>query len=196
MILEYLQRLAWDPTAPIPDGWPHGWYGVLLLFCIPGGVGIPPGVLLGHRNGLGIVVMTVLYFCSDVMLAFAFEPMLRVLALAGRYVPAIERLGQWTMHAITRVMPAGGIAGPTGVVLTALGAGLPFGRALAAGAGYGLVAGWLLAIAGDMIYYLIGMTSTLWFDGMLGDQRVAAFAGLAVMLIVPVIIHRLRAATA
>ena len=195
-MLEYLQRLAWDPTAPVPAGWPHGWYGVLLLFCIPGGAGIPPGVLLGHRDGLGAVVMTVLYFVSDVVLALAFEPMLRVLAFLGRWVPAIERAGRGIMLVIQRMMPAGGLAGPTGIVLTGFGAGLPFGRALAAGAGYGLVGGWLLTIAGDMLYYLIGMTSTLWFDGMLGDQRMAAVAGLVVMLVVPALVRRLRDSTA
>lgn len=196
MILEYIQRLAWDPTAPVPHGWPHGWTGVLLLFCIPGGVGIPPGVLLGHHDGLGPLVMTVLYFLSDVVLAVAFEPLLVLLAAASRVVPKLARVGTAVMAGIERTMPAGSLVGPTGVVLMGLGAGLPFGRALAAGAGYGLVPGWLLAIAGDMIFYTIGMASTLWFDGMLGDQRAAALAGLVVMLIVPVIVRRLRAPAA
>jgi hypothetical protein len=195
-MLEYLQRLAWDPTAPVPGGWPHGWYGVLLLFCIPGGAGIPPGVLLGHRDGIGALPMTILYFLSDVVLAMAFEPMLRILALVGRWVPFVERIGRAVMLLIERMMPTGGLVGPTSVMLTAFGAGLPFGRALAAGAGYGLVTGWLLTIAGDMVYYLIGMVSTLWFDGMLGDQRMAAFAGLGVMLIVPMIVRRLRTTVA
>lgn len=191
-MLEYIQRLAWDPSAPVPDGWPHGWYGVLLLFCIPGGAGIPPGVLLGHRDGLGAVVMTVLYFLSDVVLALAFEPMLRVLAWVGRYVPAVERTGRAIMQLITKTMPAGSLVGPTGVMLTAFGAGLPFGRALASATGYGLVVSWLLTIAGDMVYYLIGMGSTLWFDGLLGDPRMAAVAGLVVMLVVPTLVRRLR----
>jgi len=88
-MLDYIQRLAWDPTAPVPAGWPHGWWGVLLLFCIPGGVGIPPGVLLGHGGGLGAVFMTVLYFVSDVVLAAFFEPLLQVLAFMSRRIPAL-----------------------------------------------------------------------------------------------------------
>ena len=191
-MLDYLQRLAWDPTAPVPSGWPHGWHGVLLLFCIPGGAGIPPGVLLGHRDGMGALPMTVLYFLSDVVLAFAFEPLLRVLGFVARWVPLIDRMGRAVMVVIERTMPSGGLVGPTSVVLTGFGAGLPFGRALAAGAGYGLVIGWLLTITGDMFYYLIGMASTLWFDGVLGDQRMAAFAGIAVMVVVPVLVRRIR----
>ena len=191
-MLEYVQRLMWDPTAPVPLGWPHGWYGVLLLFCIPGGVGIPPGVLLGHHDGIGFVPMTVLYFLSDVVLAFVFEPMLIVLAALARVVPGVARAGQLLMALVERTMPAGSLAGPTGIMLTSFGAGLPFGRALAAAAGYALVPGWLLTIAGDMVYYVIGTVSTLWFDGMFGDQRVAALAGLVVMLLAPVLVRRFR----
>ena len=191
-MLEYMQQLAWDPTAPIPGGWPHGWYGVLVLFCIPGGVGIPPGVLLGHRDGIGVVLMTTLYFLSDVVLAFVFEPVLQVLARVSRAVPRVERACRAVLGLVMRTMPAGSLAGPTGVMVTAFGAGLPFGRALAAAAGYGLVTGWLLSIAGDMVYYAIGMASTLWFDGLFGDQRIAAFAGLVVMLAVPIVLRRVR----
>ncbi|MGH7894269.1 MAG: hypothetical protein ACREQL_06340 [Candidatus Binatia bacterium] len=190
MIAEYLQRLAWDPTAPVPEGWPHGWWGVLLLFCIPGGMGIPPGVLLGHQGGLGPSVMSVLYFASDVVLACAFEPMLVVLAALGRRLPLVRRMGDAVLALITRTMPAGSASAPIGVALTAFGAGLPFGRALGAAAGYALVPSWLFTIAGDMAYFALGMASTLWLDGMLGDQRVAALAGLVVMLVVPALVRR------
>jgi hypothetical protein len=190
MIAEYLQRLAWDPTAPVPAGWPHGWWGVLLLFCIPGGMGIPPGVLLGHHGGLGPIVMSVLYFLSDVVLAFVFEPMLIILAALARRLPLLSRAGAAILAAITRTMPAGSASAPIGIALTAFGAGLPFGRALAAGAGFGLVTSWLFTIAGDMAYFGLGMSSTLWFDDLLGDPRMAAFAGLAVMFVVPALIRR------
>jgi hypothetical protein len=191
-MLEYIQRLAWDPTAPVPAGWPHGWWGVLLLFCVPGGVGIPPGVLLGHGEGLGALFMTVLYFFSDVFLAAFFEPLLQVLAFVSRHVPRLQRAGELLISGIMATMPAGSLAGPTGVMLTGFGAGLPFGRALASAAGYALATGWLLAIAGDMVYFLMGMASTLWFQDVLGDPRMAALASIVVMLIVPVVIRRFR----
>jgi hypothetical protein len=191
-MLEYLQRLAWDPTAPVPAGWPHGWHGVFILFCVPGGAGVPPGALLGHRDGLGVVFMTVLYFLSDVALVPLWEALLRGLRALGRHVPKFGRALRMTLALVKRTVPSGGMAGPTSVMLMGFGAGLPFGRAVAAGAGYGLVSSWLLSIAGDMIYFTIGMASTLWFDGMIGDPRIAAFAGLAVMVLVPVVVRRLR----
>ena len=195
MITEYLQRLAWDPTAPVPGGWPHGWWGVLLLFCIPGGMGIPPGVLLGNHGGLGPIVMTVLYFASDIVLACVFEPLLIMLAALANRLPLLSRVGAAILVGIRRTLPAGKASAPLGVALTAFGAGLPFGRALAAAAGFGLVASWLFTIAGDMVYFGLGMASTLWFDNLLGDPRTAAFAGLIVMLVVPALVRRWHART-
>jgi hypothetical protein len=191
-MLEYLQKLALDPTAPIPAGWPHGWWGVLMLFCIPGGLGIPPGVLLGHHDGLGPTFMTILYFISDVVLAFVFEPLIRLLALMARSIPKLARAGALVMMGIERTMPPGSFAGPLGLVLMGFGAGLPFGRALGAAAGYALVPSWLLSISGDMCNYLIGMSSTLWFEGIFGDPRMAALAGIVVMVVVPLLVRRLR----
>ena len=66
--------------------------------------------------------------------------------------------------------PAGNASAPLGIALTAFGAGLPFGRALAAAAGFGLVSSWLFTIAGDMVYFGLGMASTLWFDNLLGGN--------------------------
>ena len=56
---------------------------VLLLFLIPLGFGIPGGVLLAHRAGIGWPLMSFLYFVSDVILAFLFEPLLRLVIAAG-----------------------------------------------------------------------------------------------------------------
>jgi hypothetical protein len=192
-MLEFLRGLAANPSAPpVPPGWPHGWLGVLLLFCIPGGLGIPSGVLLARDDGLGAGLMTVLYFASDVLLALAIEPLLIGLARASRYVSAVERFGRAMMIAMTRLMPPGSLLGSTGIVLTGFGAGLPFGRTLAAGAHYGLVSGWLLTIAGDMLYFVLGMVSTLWFGAVLGDQRLAVLAALVVMLVVSMAVRRVR----
>jgi hypothetical protein len=191
-VLEFLQRLAWDPGAPVPAGWPGGSAGALLLFCIPGGLGIPPGVLLGARDGLGPLRMTALYLVSDVVLAALFEPMLRALAMASRRVPALARAGDALLVALGRTMPAGSVAGPAGVALTGFGAGLPFGRAVAAGAGYGPGRGWGLTIAGDLVYFWLGMASTLWVQNLVGDPRTAALAALALMLALSFAIRRVR----
>jgi len=188
-MLDYLQRLAWDPTAPVPAGWPRGWWGVLLLFCVPGGVGVPPGVLLGQHDGLGPAFMTVLYFFSDIVLACVFEPLLLIVARAA---PPIVRRARAALAVAERTMPGGSLTRPSGVMLVGFGGGLPFGRALAAMAGYAFVQSWLLTISGDMVYFLLGMASTLWFNGLFGDQRAAALGGVAVMIVVPFVVHRLR----
>jgi hypothetical protein len=153
-MLEYIRRFAWDPTAPVPAGWPHGWWGVLLLFCIPLGAGIPSGVLLGRADGLGAPFIVFLYVVSDVVLAAFFEPMLRVLARVSHRVPALARSRAALTHVLVAMLPAGSITSPTAILITGFGLGLPFGRALAAVVGYGLVSGWLLSIAGDSTYFL------------------------------------------
>src|SRR5262249_7525298 len=159
--------------APLPAEWPHGWWGVLLLFCIPGGIGIPPGVLLGHHGGIGPIFMAVLYFASDVILASVFEPMLIAMTPLARRLPRLRPLPNAMLAMIART-PAGRVSAPVGIALTGFGAGLPFGRALASAAGFGLVSSWLLTIAGDMAYFGLGMVSTLWFDDLFGDPRMAA----------------------
>lgn len=192
-MLDGFRRLVLDPSVVLTGAWPRGSYGVLLLFCLPLGVGVPPGVLLAQHEGLGVGTMTALYVASDVLMAVVlFEPMLRLLVYARRRVPAVQRVGRAMLVATTRLVPADGIAGPTGVVLTAFGGGLPFGRALGAAMGYGLLSSWLLTMAGDLLYFTLGMASTLWFEGVLGDPRMAVLAALVVMLIVPLALRRIR----
>lgn len=65
---------------------------MLLLFLVPVGGGIPAGLIMAHARGVGWPVMMALHLVSDVMLAFAFEPMLRLLAALGRAVPAFGRV--------------------------------------------------------------------------------------------------------
>ena len=174
-MLEFLRELAENPLL-VPPGWPHGWLGVLLLFCIPGGLGLPSGVLLARSDGIGPLLTTTLYFLSDVLLAMMFEPMLIGLARASRYSPALERFGRALMVSMVRLLPPGSLMGSTSVVLTGFAMGLPFGRALAAATHYGLVSGWLLSIAGDMLNFVLGMASTLWLGDVFGDQRMAILA--------------------
>ena len=52
-----------------------GWGGVLTLFLIPVGGGIPAGVLLARARGIGWPAMELLYFISDVLIAFGVDPM-------------------------------------------------------------------------------------------------------------------------
>ena len=54
---------------------------VFKLFIIPVGGGIPGGVLLAQSQGMAWPVTGLLYLVSDIALAFAFEPVLRLLAI-------------------------------------------------------------------------------------------------------------------
>ena len=65
------------------------------------------------------------------------------------------------------------------------------GRAAAAAAGHGFVPGWAIAIAGDMLYFLVVMASTLWLQGRLGDERLTIGAVFLVMLVLPPLVRRM-----
>ena len=66
---------------------------VLMLFLLPVGGGIPAGVLLARAKGLAWPMTAGLYFVSDVVLAIAFEPVLRLFVAWGGKVPFLARLG-------------------------------------------------------------------------------------------------------
>ena len=59
---------------------------VFLLFAIPVGGGIPAGVLMAQSKGIGWAAMTLIYFVSDVVLAFLFEPILKGIGWLGRHI--------------------------------------------------------------------------------------------------------------
>jgi hypothetical protein len=185
-------RALLDPSAPLPSGWPVGALGAFLLFCVPIGGGIPAGVLMGRAAGVSVPGLAGLYFLSDVLLAFTFEPVLVFLTWLGRWIPPVAWLGR----AVRRVaMRTGGAQtggrGPLGLVLVSFGVDPMTGRAAAKAAGHGFVPGWAIAIAGDMLYFLVLLASTLWLNGRLGDERLTIAAVLLVMLVLPPAVRRL-----
>lgn len=170
-------------------------WDVLKLFLIPVGGGIPSGVLLARSHGIIWPVMAVLYFISDVILACAFEPLMLMVIAAGKKSAFFARLG----HAF-RIMTQRSIArygtglGPLALIGVAFGVDPMTGRAAAAAAGHGFVTGWAIAIAGDMLYFGVLMASTLWLNGVLGDETRTTLIILAAMLVVPAIVRRVREA--
>jgi hypothetical protein len=185
-----LQRALLDPTAPIPSGWPKGAWGVLLLFLIPVGGGIPAGVLMARDYAVSPPVMMVLYFISDVILAFVFEPMLLVLRWLGRGIPFFARLAHGFRTLIARTGMQEGKRGPLGLILVSFSVDPMTGRAAAAAAGHGFVPGWALAITGDMFYFAMLMVSTLWLDDVLGNERWTIGLMLLVTLFLPTLLRR------
>ena len=182
-----MSNLSSDPSA-LRSAWE-----VLTLFLIPIGGGIPAGVLLARNRGFNWPVMVGLYLISDVLLALAFEPfmiLLRALAVRSPFLTRVrEAFRQSTAKTIARL---GGRPGPLALVMVSFGIDPMTGRAAALALGHGFITGWLIAIAGDLIYFLILMASTLWLSGILGDGTWAAVIVMGLMFVIPILWRRGR----
>lgn len=190
-----LRRALLDPTAPIPADWPAGAWGVLLLFLVPIGGGIPAGVLMAHARGIGWPVMMMLYFVSDVVLACTFEPLLRLLIALGRAIPLVGRMARAMRDTVRHTAAQyGNASGPLALILVSFGVDPMTGRAAAAAAGHGFVPGWAIAITGDMFYFALLMVSTLWLGDALNNDRLTVGVMLVVMIGLPAILRRWRRA--
>lgn len=191
MTLESFQQALLDPSAPIPSDWPGGTFGVLLLFLVPVGGGIPAGVLMARDRGVAWPVMMGLYLVSDVILAFVFEPMLRGIIAVFRLFPPLREFGRRVRTVLNRTTARYGTAsGPFALVLVSFGVDPMTGRAAATAAGHGFLSGWAIAIAGDMLYFAVLMISTLWLNNVIGDERTTIIAMIVVMIVLPGLIRR------
>jgi hypothetical protein len=188
-----LLRAAVDPTAPLPAGWPSGAAGAFLVFLFPVGAGIPLGVLMGARAGVPAVVIALLYFVSDLVLALTAEPMLAGVRWLGRRIPLLGALGD-RLTRFTNVvgLQQDGVHGPLGLILVSFTISPTTGRAAAAAAGHGFFSGWTLAIIGDMAYFLLLMVSTLWLSSVIGDDRITIGIALVATWLLPLPIRRLQ----
>lgn len=166
---------------------------VLLLFLIPVGGGIPAGVLLAQSKGIAWPVTAGLYFVSDVILALAMEPVLRLFVVLGRRIGRVERFCAAFRQALLRSVPKVHGAGPFALVLIAFGVDPMTGRTAALAAGHGFVAGWTIAIAGDMLYYAVVALTTLELGSAIGDPETTVVIVLTLMMLAPELIRRVRA---
>lgn len=170
-------------------------WDVLVLFLIPVGGGIPAGVLLARDRGLAWPIMAILYFISDIILACVFEPLMLLVIAAGKRFTFFARLREAFRKMRSKSTAQYGTRmGPLALVLVAFGVDPMTGRAAAAAAGHGFIAGWAIAIAGDMIYFMVLMVSTLWLNNVLGDETRTTVIILLGMMIIPAIVRRLREA--
>ena len=163
---------------------------VLLLFLLPVGGGIPAGVLLARSQGLPWPLTAGLYLVSDVLLALAFEPILRFLAawLRRAPFPAHVRLAVTEAMARTRALLAGTGAGPLSLVGIAFGLDPMSGRVAALAAGHGPLAGWVFAIAGDMLYYAVIASATLGLNAYVKSPATTISVILGAMFLVPLLV--------
>jgi hypothetical protein len=169
-----------------------------MLFLIPVGGGIPAGVLMASKTGLAWPVTAGLYFVSDVILALAFEPVLRGLVALGRRVPFLARAAAVLKVAMDRaaVQFGGRGAGPFTLVMIAFGVDPMTGRAAALANGHGFVGGWAVAIAGDMLYYAVVAFTTLRLNAYFKNPNTVMFIVLAAMIAVPISVRRVKRALA
>ena len=167
---------------------------VLKLFLLPVGGGIPAGVLLARANGLAWPLTTVLYLVSDVILALAFEPILRTFAALLAKVPRLSRLSAALKGATARSVAhfGGTSAGPLALVMIAFGVDPMTGRATALAAGHGFLAGWSFAIAGDLLYFAVIALATLRLNAYFKDPNTTMWVVLGAMFIVPMLVRRFR----
>lgn len=168
---------------------------VLMLFFIPVGGGIPAGVLLARTNGLAWPVTAGLYLISDVILAVAFEPVLRLFAWLGGKISFLARFSAAMKASMARSTAhfAGTGAGPIALVMISFGVDPMTGRASALAAGHGFVMGWVFAIAGDMLYYAVIAVTTLRLNKYFKNPDTTMWIVLAVMMVVPMTVRYFRA---
>lgn len=180
-------------TFPHSFGSPADAWSVLKLFLIPIGGGIPAGVLLAQAHGIEWPAMTVLYFISDVILACTFEPIMKLFIAIGRRVAFFARVSEVFKMAVKKsTAHYGNTLGPLALIMIAFGADPMTGRSAAVAAGHGFMSGWMIAITGDMLYYTLLMVSTLWLKSVLGDGTWTMMIILALMVLVPILVRRIR----
>jgi hypothetical protein len=167
---------------------------VLMLFLLPVGGGIPAGVLLARAKGLPWPLTAGLYLVSDVILALAFEPILRLFVACGRWSPALARFGAAMKVALARTTAhfGGTGTGPLTLVLIAFGVDPMTGRASALAAGHGFLAGWAFAIAGDTLYYAVIALTTLQLNAYFRNPNTTVLVVLGLMILVPWLVRRWR----
>ena len=169
---------------------------VLMLFLLPIGGGIPAGVLLAQHRGFAWPLTAALYLVSDVLLALAFEPLLRLLVILAGRVPILARFGAAMKAAMARIVAhfGGTGAGPMTLVLIAFGVDPMTGRASALAAGHGFLAGWAFAIAGDMLYYAVIAVTTLRLNAYIRNPYMTVLVILGATIAVPLLVRWWRSA--
>jgi len=168
-------------------------WGVFCLFFIPFGPGIPGGVLLAQKHGIGWPWMEALYFLSDVGLALIFEPLMHLTIAAGERHPRLGFILAKMSESTRKTTAAYGTSGsPLALILIAFGVDPMTGRAAAKAHGHGPVSGWALAITGDMLYFTVLMVSTLFLNDILGDGTKTMAVILLLMFVIPPLIKKWR----
>lgn len=186
----------WHPSSKMLEFFMHSFsnfWDVLLIFLTPFGAGIPGGVMLAQSRGIHWPVMMVLYFISDLILACAFEPIMILFIRLGKRVHFLAKVSTIMKLSIQKTIEHyGNSSGIFALVMIAFGVDPMTGRAVAVAAGHGFIVGWMIAIAGDMIYFTLLMISTLWLKSVIGDGTWTMLIILTLMMIIPNLFRKIQ----
>lgn len=176
---------------------PPGTWDVFLLFSIPIGGGIPAGVLLAKSKGISWQFTAFLYLLSDIALACYFEPLVKWILRESKKSPKMMKVIEAMKASLHLTISKYGVKpGPVMLVTIAFGTDPMTGRAATLYAGHGFITGWMIAILGDMFFYTLIMSSTLWLNSVLGDGTMTALIIMGLMMVMPAIIRKVREALA
>lgn len=150
--------------------------------------------MLAQAKGLAWPVTALLYLVSDIVLAIAFEPVLCLLSVVCGKVSFLSRFVAAMKTATARSVShfSGTGAGPIGLIMIAFGVDPMTGRASAHAAGHGFIAGWAIAIAGDMLYFAVIAISTLRLNSYFKDPNTTMLIILVAMFSVPLLVRFIR----
>lgn len=165
---------------------------VLLLFLIPIGGGIPAGVVLAQNKNISWPIILGLYLISDLILACLFEPIVLIFLFFSQKYKALylirKILAQATMQTVGRF---GIHLSPLNLIMITFGSDPMTGRSVTKAVGHGFISGWTLTIIGDMLFFVVVMTSTLWLNRFLGDGTLAAAAITILIFVLPSVIRKI-----
>lgn len=166
-------------------------WDVLILFLIPIGGGIPAGVILAHSRSIDWPIIMFVYLISDIILACIFEPIMLIFIKFGKKIQFFARISEAIKLMIKKTMSHyGNKSGVFTLIMIAFGVDPMTGRGVALVAGHGFIIGWMIAIAGDMIYFTLIMASTLWLNSILGDGTWTTIIIFALMILIPKLFNR------
>lgn len=168
-------------------------WDVIFIFLIPFGGGIPAGVLLAEKNAIPWPMIMFLYFISDIILALCFEPLLFLFIKYGKKNQFLYRFSVVCKMMVTKTLEHYGntSGGIFALIMIAFGVDPMTGRAVAVAAGHGFLTGWMIAIAGDMLYFTLLMASTLWLNNILGDGTWTMMIILFFMMVFPTVLRKI-----
>jgi hypothetical protein len=168
-------------------------WDVFLLFAVPVGGGIPAGVILAKGRGVDWMTMTLVYFVSDILLALLFEPMMILFIKACERFSFLAKMREVFKESTNRPIAGFGASpGPFMLVIIAFGVDPMTGRAAAQAAGHGFLAGWAIAIMGDMLFFSVVAISTLSLNNILGDGTWTAIIIMVAMLGIPALVRKFK----